>query len=142
MSRYDSHWMWADACALLDRAERLQRQFFDPGPRSAGAGWEPPMDLFETERALWVVVALPGVAAEQIELSIQGSALVVAGVRKLPPEMRAAAIRRMEIPSGRFERQVQLPPGEYELALRSFVDGCLTLGLRKRPVPGSAWSTL
>ena len=55
-------WMWAEACELLDRAERLNRQFFQP-LSTRQAVWEPPVDLFETDRALWVVVALPGVAA-------------------------------------------------------------------------------
>src|SRR5882757_3483664 len=53
-------WMWAEACELLDRAERLNRQFFQP-LSTRKAVWEPPVDLFETDRALWVVVALPGV---------------------------------------------------------------------------------
>lgn len=141
MSRNSTYLMWADACALLDRAERLQRRFFDPGIRSAGsANWEPPVDLFETESALWIVVALPGVAAELVELSILDSALVVAGVRKLPAEIRTAAIRRMEIPSGRFERLIQLPQGGFELVHRRFVDGCLTLGLRKLEGVQVPWS--
>ena len=50
-------WMWAEACELLDRAEWLNRQFFQPKRQAV---WEPPVDLFETDRALWVVVALPG----------------------------------------------------------------------------------
>ena len=123
-------WMWAEACELLDRAERLNRQFFQPVP-TRRAVWEPPVDLFETERALWVVVALPGVTAEQVEMVIQGSRLIVAGVRSLPPQVRGAAIRRLEIPAGRFERQIELPPGHFEVIERSFANGCLMLGLEK-----------
>ena len=54
-------WMWAEACDFLERAERLQRQFFQlewsEGRRPA---WQPPVDLFETERELQILVALPG----------------------------------------------------------------------------------
>ena len=121
-------WMWAEACELLDRAERLNRQFFQPKRQAV---WEPPVDLFETDRALWVVVALPGVAAEQVEMTIQGTRLIVAGVRSLPPQVRGAAIRRLEIPAGRFERHVELPPGHFEVVERSFANGCLMLGLGK-----------
>jgi hypothetical protein len=42
--------LWGEACEMLERAERLHRQFFRPGlalPHSAG--WEPPVDIFETE---------------------------------------------------------------------------------------------
>ena len=37
----------------------------------------------------------------------------------------------MELPHGRFERRVTLPPGRYELVRRELVDGCLTVILRK-----------
>lgn len=125
--------MWADAIELLDRAERLQRQFFEVRPMATeGASWEPPVDLFETEDALWAVVALPGVTADQVQLTIEGGTLLVSGVRALPKEVRRAAIHRLELPAGRFQRRIQLPPGHYELVERRLTDGCLSLGLRKR----------
>jgi HSP20 family molecular chaperone IbpA len=120
-------WMWAEACEILDRAERLQRQFFRPARRAA---WEPPVDVFETERDILIVVALPGVASDQIELGILDGAVVVAGERRLPAAA-GAAIRRLEIPYGRFERRIALPAGRYEIGGREFVDGCLVLRLRK-----------
>src|SRR5690348_3251103 len=37
-------WMWVEACEVLDRAERLQRQFLRYQGRGAdGATWEPPV---------------------------------------------------------------------------------------------------
>ena len=50
MTRDPRNLMWAEACALLDRAEQLHRQFFEPS-REGGrhARWEPPIDVFETE---------------------------------------------------------------------------------------------
>ncbi|MBL6751885.1 MAG: Hsp20/alpha crystallin family protein [Nevskia sp.] len=136
--------MWAEACELLDRADRLHRQFFHPGLRAASRpNWEPPVDMFETERALWLIVALPGVAVDQVDLSIDGTGLVVAAIRALPQEARGAAIRRLEIPAGRFERRIELPPGRFELVERRFADGCLTLGLRKLPSSAAEpWSHL
>lgn len=123
-------WMWAEACELLDRAERLHRQFFQPVP-ARSAQWQPPVDVFETDRALWIMVALPGVSADHVEIVIQGAVLIVAGVRALPHQARGAAIRRLEIPSGRFERHIELPPGSFEVIERSFANGCLLLGLGK-----------
>lgn len=124
--------MWAAACEMLERAERLQRQFFQPvvlaGQRVA---WEPPVDVFESGGTLWIVVALPGVEPQDTELLIDGADLVIAGVRSLPGALRGAAILRMEVPAGRFQRRISLPPGRYELGLRSFAHGCLTLELRR-----------
>ena len=38
-------WMWAEACSMLDQAERLQRQFFDPPGRGGPArAWQPPVE--------------------------------------------------------------------------------------------------
>jgi HSP20 family protein len=129
MNRNDAYGMWAEAFEALERAERLQRQFFRP---SRSISWEPPVDLFESEQALWAVVALPGVDADHVELLIDGSDLVVTGVRPLPRELRGTTIHRLELPSGRFERRLTLPPGRYELFERRLENGCLTLGLRKR----------
>jgi HSP20 family molecular chaperone IbpA len=135
-NRNSQYWMWAEACELLDRAERLHRQFFLPAAQVAGeASWEPPVDMFETDGALWLIVALPGVAAERIEISFGSGGLLVAGVRAWPAEARGAAIRRLELPAGRFERVIELPPGRFELVERRFVDGCLSLGLRKLTQP-------
>ena len=45
--------MWAEACALIERAERLQRQFFRPSQTGAHhAVGRPPVDIYETEREL------------------------------------------------------------------------------------------
>lgn len=129
MNRDKTYGMWAEAFATLDRAERLQRQFFRP---ARSLSWEPPVDLFETPDALWAVVALPGVDAAHVELVIDGSDLIVTGVRPMPREVLGATIHRLELPSGRFERRLTLPPGMYELFERRIENGCLTLGLRKR----------
>ena len=126
------NWMWEEACATLARAERLHRQFFQPTFSTVqAANWEPPVDIFETERDIWILVALPGVQRPDLEVSIQSGALVVAGIRRLPAEARGAAIRRLEIPHGRFERRVGLPAGQLELSRSELSDGCLVLTLTR-----------
>jgi HSP20 family molecular chaperone IbpA len=124
--------MWAEACELLERAERLNRQFFRP--RAANAprpSWEPPVDVLETEGELWILVALPGVGADRVEVVVDDGALVVAGERPMPGRMHAGVIRRLEIPYGYFERRIELPRGRFEVMRRELADGCLVLGLRK-----------
>src|SRR5215475_3188786 len=97
------NWMWAEACAMIERAEQLHRQFFRPGlARAPAANWEPPVDVFESERELLIVVALPGVESQDIEISAGPGMLLVAGIRRLPAAARGLAIQRLEIPQGRF----------------------------------------
>src|SRR6476620_6322636 len=117
MSRKDPvNWMLSEASDSLARAERLRQQFFSlqPTASSREPSWEPPIDVLETEREVLILVALPGVDPDQVEAAIEDGALTVAGRRILPPELRTAVIHRLELPQGRFERRVPLPPGRYE----------------------------
>jgi len=122
-------WMWAEACEALARAERLHRQFFRLGKPGARPVWEPPIDIFERGDELWIIAALPGVEASRLEIGIDGGTLILAGERPPPLLQRAAAIHRLEIPQGRFERRIALPNGVFEPIRRELVDGCLTLVL-------------
>lgn len=132
MTRNTPDWMWADALGMLARAERAHRQFFQPSaPQTPQASWEPPVDVLETETEVFVIAALPGVAVDQIEASIEGSCLLIAGQRAVPAALRNAVIHRMELPQGRFERRVPLPAGRYGAVTRQVWNGCLIINLRK-----------
>jgi HSP20 family protein len=132
MTDFPNRWMWSEACEMLARAERLHREFFRP-VRSATLAptWEPPVDILETGRDVLVLVALPGVDPERVEVAIEGDELVVVGTRALPPELRTAMIHRLELPQGRFARRVRLPAGRYSDVRRSTVHGCLAITLEK-----------
>lgn len=124
--------MWAEACEMLGRADRLHRQFFQLGPdHERGPVWEPPVDLYESAAEIGILVALPGVEPGQVQVAIEDGSLVVTGFRPMPAGDRSAVIRRLEIPHGRFERRIELPTGRYELRRRELVDGCLLLTLGK-----------
>jgi HSP20 family molecular chaperone IbpA len=124
-------WMWHEALAMIARAEHLHRHFFEPGSLQA-ANWEPPVDIFETDRELWIVVALPGVERGDLDLSIDADVLQVAGQRRLPAVARTATIRRLEIPHGRFERHIKLPSAHFMLGRSELANGCLVVNLMKR----------
>jgi HSP20 family protein len=125
-------WMWSEACEMLARAERLHREFFRPA-RSATRlpTWEPPVDVLETAHEVLVLVALPGVDPDRVEVAIEGDDLVVLGTRVLPPELRTAMIHRLELPQGQFARRVRLPAGRFSGVRRSTVHGCLAVTLQK-----------
>jgi HSP20 family protein len=128
----DPHdWMWSEALSMLARAERMHQQMFQPVARRAQISWEPPVDVLETEHEVLVLAALPGVDVAKVEAAIEGGVLVIAGLRVVPPELRTAVIHRLELPQGRFERRVPLPPGRYESVRRSEAHGCLVISLSK-----------
>ena len=128
-------WMWADAIALLDRAEQMQRRFFEVGgvTRRASPHWEPPADVLISDQALLLIVALPGVQAERIRVSIAGNAVDVTGERSLPALSDEAHLLRLEIPYGTFERRITLPPGSFRLHSQEARDGCLYLLFHRMP---------
>jgi HSP20 family molecular chaperone IbpA len=119
-----------EALDMLREADRMQRQFFSLALGRSGPCWEPPIDIVEDARALVVRVALPGVAASDVEVRTDGARLSVAGRRPLSGTV-SGTIHRLEIPFGRFERAIDLPPGHYDLTGREFVDGCLVLTLQR-----------
>lgn len=126
--------MWHDAVEMFERAEKLHRQFFTPArPDASGPCWEPPVDVLETEDAIVIIVALPGVEPGDLKVVIDDGTLVVAGNRPMPGHPSRMMLRRLEIPHGRFERQLQLPAGRYEIGQRELKNGCLMLSLRKLP---------
>jgi HSP20 family protein len=117
---------------MLARADRLHREMFRPGSAAEHMPvWEPPVDILETERAVLVLVALPGVNPDGVETTIDGNDLVFSGDRILPAEMRTAVIHRLELPQGRFERRVRLPVGRYSAVHRVASNGCLVITLQK-----------
>jgi HSP20 family molecular chaperone IbpA len=121
--------MWAQACEAMDRAERLRRQFFHRAP--AAPSWEAPIDIFETEEALTIIIALPGVDPDRVQVTLSAGVLIVSGERPLPDELRDARIHRLEIPHGHFQRRIELPPARLELSGRHLANGCLMLQLHK-----------
>ena len=106
---------------MLARAERLQREVFNvPGPsRHPGVAWEPPVDVLETDAAVLVLVALPGVAPDQVQLAIRNGVLLIAGERVLPRELRTAVIHRIELPQGGVIRGTPQDVGTWPTAVSS-----------------------
>lgn len=52
--------------------------------------WTPPVDLCETEDAVTVRIELPGIAAEQIEVTLTNAQLRICGEKRRPARRRRA----------------------------------------------------
>ncbi len=126
-------WMWLQAIEMLEKAERLNRLFFQiQRSRARLPAWEPPVDIVETLDELHVTAVLPGIRAEHVEVVIEGGMVRIAGERPPPVLPSTTQIHQLEIPYGRFERRIHLPPGRYELLDSEYRRGCLRLSFRKR----------
>jgi HSP20 family protein len=132
--------VWRRANDLLQQAERIHRNFLQVAagaryrlPQSRTPSWEPPLNVVETDESLWVISALPGVAAEQMDVRLEGQELVITGNRPLPECCKDGELKIWEIPLGRFERRLRIGGGEKQISVgkTSLHDGLLIIELRK-----------
>jgi len=124
--------MWSEALSVLERAERLHRQFFNAGVPGGHPNWEPPVDVVEADGELRVHLALPGVPAGGITLAVDPDGVTVSALRPFPCPGEDARIHRVEIPYGRFERRIAIPMEELDLAGKQLADGVLVLTFRRK----------
>jgi HSP20 family protein len=99
--------------------------------------WAPALDMFETDEALVILLDIAGVDASQTEVRAEPHVLTVRGVRHERHSPRGGDQHRnyhaLEIPYGRFERTVHLPPGiDTAAAQANYRDGLLEVTLPKR----------
>ena len=96
------------------------------------AGVFPLMNITEDKSNYYVRAELPGIKADELEMSVTGDTLSVSGERKLPVEDERAQYHRSEREAGRFSRIVTLPgqlnTGKVEARC---TDGVLTVTLPK-----------
>ena len=81
--------MWAQAYEAMERAQRLHRQFFHRA--HSAPCWEAPVDIFETDTALTIVIALPGVDPDQVQVTLSAGVLIVSGERPLTRRIEECA---------------------------------------------------
>ena len=129
-SQLRKSWMWSEACALLDEAERRHRRFFEllAGP-SAAPAWEPPANIFSLDTELYVQVALPGARSDDVVVQVTSSGLLIETTVAPPAFAAGATVVRLEIPYGRMRRRIDLPPGRYALLEHRLENGNLFLRL-------------
>ncbi len=123
-------WMWGEACALLDEAERRHRRFFEllTAP-AAGPVWEPPANIFARGSEVHVMLAMPGARAEDVVTQITPSGLLNEATVAAPAFEAGIEVVRLEIPYGRMRRRIDLPPGTYTLLEHRLERGYLFLRL-------------
>ncbi|MGY8676584.1 Hsp20/alpha crystallin family protein [Bradyrhizobium sp. UFLA05-153] len=129
--------MWATACEMIERAERLHRQFFRPMTAIASAAfWEPPIDIVATDSEARITVALPGVDRDDLKVTIDDDGVSVVGLRQQGTIPRDGTAVRLEIPYGRFERRIAFPTTDLRFGQSEYRNGCLVLTFFKQSMEG------
>lgn len=87
-------------------------RFFDNRPYVSmfpKLGWDLAVDVFEEGKNVIAKVSLPGVKAEEIDISIDKDTLTISGVREEEKETDKKDYYSKEIRRGSFSRSVSLP---------------------------------
>jgi HSP20 family protein len=117
-------------------AESIRRYFMtlpkaQSGMRCTRHIWDPAADVYRTRDGWMVKFELAGVAPDELEISIAGNTLVVAGVRRDETFSESVSCHQLEITYSRFERAISFPcPIEGAIVERRYKDGLLILHLR------------
>ena len=126
----------AEIVSLRSAMDRLfDDSFVNPsGWRTIGSGnvIAPPLDVEETTDEIVVITALPGMKADDVDITITGQALTIQGEFRPADATENGQYLHQERRFGSFSRTLQLPVRvQGEAARASFADGVLTLRIPK-----------
>lgn len=80
-----------------------------PGLRTSGAGWVPSLDVRESDDEITVQAEIPGVTAEDFDISVIDDVLSISGEKKEESEEKGDNFYRKERRFGSFRRSIALP---------------------------------
>jgi len=93
--------------------------------------WKPPLDIYETEDEVIVLVEIAGMKKQEIEVAMQGNVLIISGnrIEDVPYKVK---LEQMEINYGKFQRIVKIfTPIERGKITATYENGLLRIRLPK-----------
>ena len=95
-------------------------------------GWNPSVDLYETDDAFVLEADLPGVKPDHVKLEIKNGDLILEGWRSLEKRETHGQFHTMERSAGHFMRRIKLPASVTKDAITAeFEEGVLQVILPK-----------
>jgi HSP20 family protein len=106
-------WGWRSPFDELERIrremDRLTQGLAQGWLRERGAGVFPLVNITEDADRYYVRAELPGVKADDLDLSATANSITISGERKITDESNNARYHRRERDAGRFSRIITLP---------------------------------
>jgi len=102
-------------------------------PQLWGEGrFVPAVDVSEDENRVVLTAEVPGISADDLDVSVDNGVLTIRGEKKEESESEKAGYHRIERCYGRFERRVRLPDYvDAEKIQATYKDGVLKLEMPK-----------
>jgi len=92
------------------------------GTAAASATWAPALDIFERKDAYVVTVELPGVQADDLQITLDDGLLTIQGERHVTPDAADQHFHRIERRYGAFRRAITLPTNVMADTIEASVD--------------------
>ena len=132
---------WTPAGDLArDRFSRMFEEAFNEMLRPyndaegvAARAWTPAVDIREDADGLTLMMDLPGLGKDDVNITMENNVLTIAGERKFTDEKKNESFHRIERHYGAFSRSFTLAPTvRTEKVEATFADGVLTIHLPKQ----------
>ena len=100
---------------------------------TAACAWTPAVNILEREDGIVITAELPGLKAEDVEVTVDNGVLTLKGERTLEEVAEGETFHRVERSYGSFERSFSIPNSVDTKKIEArFVNGEMTLNLPKR----------
>ena len=117
-----------DMMSLRDAMDRLFDDAFTRPISLSGVSAMPAIDMYQTKDDLIVKATMPGVKAEDVDITVTGETLTLRGEFKQEDEKKDTSYHIREQRYGSFERSILLPTDvKADKAVADFKDGILTV---------------
>ena len=122
---------------LQDEVNRLFSSSFSRGEGGDNGltrgAWSPSVDIFENKNEIVLEAEMPGINADDVNISIENNILTLTGERRFEKKDEGDNFHRVERSYGSFTRSFTLPSTvSSENAQAEFENGVLRLKLAKR----------
>jgi HSP20 family protein len=129
-----------DLDRLRNEMDRTFDRFFNEPlglvePKTLRAeGWIPPVDVSETDTEVTIRAEVPGIAAKDLDISVSGNTLTIAGQKQQQEEKKGEDFYRWERSFGSFRRFIELPDTVDASKVTAESDnGVVTIQVAKKP---------
>ena len=127
---------WDPFTDMLTLREAMNQLFEDsivpPRTTRSGQGFVPALDLSETADAFLVEATVPGLKAEDLDITVENNVLTIKGELRQETEDRKRNYHRIERRYGSFQRTISLPSTVKADAIQaSLTNGVLRLEIPK-----------
>jgi len=125
--------MWNPLKEMDTLHNRLSDAFYRAPLSGSDSPWRPSADILEDEKEYRLVLELPGLTREDLELKVEDEWIRVSGERKAPETSDKVTIHRSECRYGKFARRFGMPKdADLSKVEADFRNGLLTITVAKR----------